>query len=88
MGDWVFGADGTFVLKNFSPGGNRFTGVCQVRWDALPPTFVLAFKTSDAPNHFEVGQTWEVKLIQLDDETFAYERQDVERPVRCKRVKQ
>lgn len=88
MGDWVFAADGTFVLKNFSPGGDTFTGAWKVRWDALPPTLALTFKTSDAPEHFKVGQTWEVKLVQLDDETFAYKRpQDEDTPVRCKRAK-
>ena len=65
MGDWTFVADSTFALKNYSPGGDSFTGVWQVRWDALPPTLILTFKTSDAPEHFKVGQTWEVKLIQL-----------------------
>jgi hypothetical protein len=88
MGDWVFAADGTFVLKNFSPGGDTFTGTWIVRWDALPPTLALTFKTSDAPEHFKIGQTWEVKLVQMDDETFAYKRpQDEEKPVRCKRGK-
>ncbi|MCE9530348.1 MAG: hypothetical protein K8T89_04335, partial [Planctomycetes bacterium] len=24
MGDWTFGPDGSFVLKNYSPGGNSF----------------------------------------------------------------
>lgn len=89
MGDWVFAADGTFVLKNFSPGGDTFTGSWKVHWDALPPTLVLTFKTSDAPEHFKVGHTWEVKLVELDDKTFAYKRpQDQDTPVRCKRVKE
>ncbi len=87
MGDWTFGADGTFALKNYSPGGNKFTGVWKVRWDALPPTLFLTFKTSNAPLHFKVGQTWEVKLVQLDDKTFAYKRpEDTDKPVRCRRA--
>jgi hypothetical protein len=89
MGDWTFVGDGTFALKNYSPGGDSFTGVWQVRWDALPPTLILTFKTSDAPEHFKVGQTWEVKLIQLDDKSFAYERpNDPGRPVRSTRKKE
>lgn len=88
MGDWTFGADGTFALTNYSPGGNRFTGLWKVRWDALPPTLVLTFQTSDAPHHFQVGQRWEVKIVQLDDETFAYKRlQDTDKPVSCTRKK-
>jgi hypothetical protein len=88
MGDWAFAGDGSFVLKNFSPGGNTFAGAWTLPWEGLPPTLVLTFKSSDAPQHFKVGQTWEVKLVQLDDEAFAYKRtQDEEKPVRCERAK-
>jgi len=45
-----------------------------VRWNVLPPTLVRTFKTSDDPDL--IGRTWEVKLIQLDDETLAYQFPD------------
>jgi len=73
QGVWAFVADGTFVLTHYSPGNNKLTGIWSVRWDALPPTLVLTIKTSDAPDRIKVGQTWEVKLTQLDDEALAYE---------------
>lgn len=88
MGDWTFDKDGGFALKNYSPGGNNFTGAWKVRWDALPPTLVLTFKTSDAPNHFKVGDTWKVKLIQVDDKTIGYARlEDATRVIFCRRKK-
>jgi hypothetical protein len=88
MGDWTFWADGTFALKNYSPGGNNFTGTWKVRWDALPATLVLTFSTSDAPGHFKVGQTWELKLVQLDDKAFTYtEPQNPDQPSSCQRAR-
>jgi hypothetical protein len=72
-GDWAFRADGTFAVEHYSPGTNKLTGTWEVRWNALPPTLVLTIKTSDAPERMKVGETWEVKLIQLDDESLAYE---------------
>ena len=71
-GDWTFGADGTFAVEHYSPGGNKLTGTWELRWNALPPTLLLTLKTSDAPERLKVGETWQVKLIQLDDETLAY----------------
>ncbi len=88
MGDWTFRADGTFALTNYSPGGDRFTGHWKVRGGAIPPTLVLTFTTADAPAEFKVGQGWEVKIVQLDDKTFAYKRpQDTDEPVSCTRKK-
>jgi hypothetical protein len=72
-GDWTFGADATFAVKHYSPGNNQLTGSWEVRWNALPPTLVLTVKTSDAPERIKVGETWEVKLVQLNDEALAYE---------------
>ena len=87
-GDWVFDADGTFAVEHYSPGGNKLTGTWELRWNALPPTLALTLKTSDAPERIKVGQTWEVKLIQLDDEALAYVwPQNPERPIYWNRVK-
>jgi len=72
-GDWAFAPDGTYKVKNYSPGGNKLAGTWEVRWDALPPTLVLTCKTSDDPVHVKVGEKTEVKLIQLDDEALAYQ---------------
>ena len=72
-GDWTFAADGSYVAEHYSPGDNKLTGTWQVRWNALPPILVLICKTSDAPDRLPAGQTWEVKLVQLDDEALAYQ---------------
>lgn len=86
MGNWTFGKDGEFALTNYSPGGNKFTGEWKVRWDGLPPTLELTFKTSNAPIHFKVGDTWKVKINQLDDDTFGYSRPDnPKRVISCTR---
>jgi hypothetical protein len=56
--------------------------------NALPPTLVLTLKTSDAPEQMKVGETWEWKIIQLDDEALAYVwAQRPERPISWNRVK-
>ncbi len=67
VGDLTLRADGTFERQHYSPGNNKLTGTWEVRWNALPPTLVLACKTSNDPDF--VGKTWEFKLTQLDDET-------------------
>jgi len=72
-GDWALGADGTFTVERYSPGNNKLSGTWEVRWNALPPTLVLTIRTSDAPERIKVGEVWEVKLMQLDDEALAYE---------------
>ena len=72
-GDWAFKSDGTFAVEHYSPGNNKLAGTWAVRWNALPPTLVLTFQTSDDPDRLKVGETWEVKLIQLDDEALAFE---------------
>jgi hypothetical protein len=86
QGDWVFGPDGTFELKHYTPGGNRLTGTWEVRWDALPPTLVLTCLTSDDPGRFPAGKMPEVKLLQLDDEALAYQYPGG-KPIRCTRLK-
>ena len=87
-GDWTFNADGGFVVEGYSPGGNRLSGTWELRWDALPPTLLLTVKTSDAPERIEIGEKWELKLIELNDETLGYVRpQNPERSFYWKRVK-
>jgi uncharacterized protein (TIGR03067 family) len=76
MGDYNFNPDGTFELQHFSPGNNQLTGTWEVRWNALPPTLIVTCQTSDAPDRLPVGMTWEVKLVQLDDENLAYQHLD------------
>jgi hypothetical protein len=74
IGELTLRADGTFERQHYSPGNNRLTGTWEVVWHALPPTLVFTCKTSDAPDRIKVGETQEFKLIQLDDETFAYDQ--------------
>ena len=72
-GDWTFASDATFSVNHYSPGNNELTGSWEVRWNALPPTLVLTVKSSNAPERIKVGESWEVKLVQLNDEALAYE---------------
>ena len=72
-GDWTFAPDGTYKVRNYTPGNNNLTGAWEVQWNALPPTLVLTCKTSDDPDRFKVGEKTEVKLIQLDDNVLAYQ---------------
>jgi hypothetical protein len=64
-GDWTFSSDGTYL-----------SGTWEVKWNALPPTLVYTCKTSDAPDRIKVGETSAVKLIQLDDDTLAWQHLD------------
>jgi len=65
-GEITFRADGTYEERYAGPGGYNSTGTWNVTWDALPPTLVLACKTSDAPG--SAGKTFSLKLIKLDKE--------------------
>jgi hypothetical protein len=92
-GDYTFNADGTFEVKHFTPGNNTLAGAWSIHWDALPPTLVLTFKTSDfkkkdpsRPEYEHLGKALEVKLLQLDSENLAYQ-QAGEQPVRFTRIK-
>lgn len=69
-GDFTIRADGTFERRHYSPGNHKLAGNWEVQWDELPPTLVLACKTSDYPDY--VGKTSKVKLIQLDDEVLQF----------------
>jgi hypothetical protein len=78
-GDYTFNADGTFELENYTPGQNSLTGTWSIRWDALPPTLVLMCKTSDFrkkdPTRSEyeyLGKALELKILELDNDTFVF----------------
>ena len=78
-GDFTFDADGTYVCRNFTPGGNTVGGTWSVRWDALPPTLVLVCKTSDfttkggqRAEYEYLGKPLELRLVELDGERWAY----------------
>jgi len=72
-GEWTFQPDGTFSVRHYSPGNNELAGTWKVRWNALPPTLVLACQTSDAVDRFKAGETLEVKLVELNDDALAYQ---------------
>jgi hypothetical protein len=72
-GVWTFAPDGTYAVQHYTPGNNKLTGSWQMRWNALPPTLVLTCKTTDAADRLPVGQTWELKLVQLEDEALAWQ---------------
>jgi hypothetical protein len=78
-GDFTFKADGTYECRNFTPGNNTLTGEWSLRWDAVPPTLVLLYKTSDfkkkdptRPEYEYVGKPLELRVTELNDETFVY----------------
>jgi uncharacterized protein (TIGR03067 family) len=73
-GDWTYAPDGTFSVVHYSPAGNKLTGTWEVRWNALPPTLVRTCKASDDKDL--VGKTWEVRIVQLDDQALAYQYPD------------
>jgi hypothetical protein len=78
-GDFTFKADGTFDVRSFTPGQNILTGIWSLRWDALPPTLLLTFKTSNfkktypnEPEYKYVGKTVEAKLLELSDHALVF----------------
>jgi hypothetical protein len=78
-GDFTFKADGTFDVRSFTPGQNILTGSWALRWDALPPTLLLTFKTSNfkktypnEPEYKYVGKTVEAKVLELSDHALAF----------------
>ena len=79
-GDYTFHADGTFHVRRFSPGNNNLTGSWAIRWDALPPTLLLTYKTSDVktrspdwPEYEYLGKTREPKILELNGEILVYQ---------------
>jgi hypothetical protein len=84
-GDFTFKGDGTFGVVSFTPGQNVLSGTWAIRWDALPPTLLLTFKTSDfkrtypgEPEYKYVGKTVEAKLLELDDKALAFRAANTE----------
>jgi hypothetical protein len=71
-GNFLFRADGTYELRGKGPGGNNSAGAWKVRWDVLPGTLVLTCRTSEIPE--EVGESTEMKLIRLDQRSFAVQQ--------------
>lgn len=78
-GDYTFKSDGTFEVAYFTPGQNNLTGKWSIRWDALPPTLLLTYKTSDIkkrdPDRIEfeyLGKTREGKTHELNSDTLVY----------------
>jgi hypothetical protein len=91
-GDYTFNADGTYVVQNFTPGGNTLTGTWSIRWDALPPTLILLCKTSDFTKNdsdrteYEyLGKPVEIKLVELNEKNFSYRTPDGKRDWRFSR---
>jgi len=79
-GDRTYHADGTFSVAYFTPGQNNLTGTWSMRWDALPPTLLLTYKTSDIrtqdPDRIEfehLGKTREAKIHELNGEILVYQ---------------
>ena len=84
-GDYTYSADGTFHVGYFTPGQNTLTGTWAIRWDALPPTLLLTYKTSDIrqndPDRIEfefLGKTREAKIHELNGESLVYRFPDDE----------
>jgi hypothetical protein len=75
-GTFTFKPDGTYTLEHYSPGNHTLAGTWTMRWDALPPTLVLACKSSEQADY--VGKTWELKVVKLDDKAFHYARVEPE----------
>jgi hypothetical protein len=77
VGNLTFNPDGSFERQHFTPGANTVAGTWFLRWDALPPTLVLKYKTSDfkkkdASRADYAGTIEELKLVELSDEALAY----------------
>jgi len=84
-GDFTFKRDGTFEVQSFTPGQNVLSGTWSIRWDALPPTLLLTFRTSDfkkkypgEPEYKYVGKTLEAKLLELDNKVLAFRAPNTE----------
>ena len=76
-GDFTFNPDGTFEVRNYTPANYTLAGAWSLRWDALPPTLLLTFKSSDFKDRDRggadyVGKTLEAKLLELDTDVLAF----------------
>jgi hypothetical protein len=79
-GDFTFKPDGTFEVQHYTPANHTLAGTWSLRWDALPPTLLLNFKTSDfkkrdpaGPEYQHIGKTLEAKLLELNPHTLAFQ---------------
>lgn len=81
MGDYAFRADGTFSLKNYSPGGNSCSGKWTLHGDRFPLRLVLEGLVADCDDllgrrEFKVA-TLEARsfTIQSGNARLRFERQ-------------
>jgi hypothetical protein len=65
QGDLTLKANGTFERTDCGPGGIRYAGTWEMKWDALPPTLILKCETSDDAD--VVGRKEEMKVQELND---------------------
>jgi hypothetical protein len=70
-GRFIFRADGSYELKDYSPGPYDSAGTWKVRRNGQQAILVLDCTTSEILE--EVCTTTQVKLIQLDDRSLALE---------------
>src|SRR5262245_41677430 len=61
----VMQSNGTFEWTGMGPGNEMQRGYWETVWTGLPPSLVLHIK--DASVQKEIGQSFELKLIRLDD---------------------
>ena len=77
--------NGTFARRHYGPDNQALSGTWKVRWDALPPTLVLTCTDADHPG--DIGTVQEVKVVQLDAATLAYQQAGADQPARYTRPK-
>jgi hypothetical protein len=83
MGDLALKANGTFERRHYGPDNQALSGTWSVKWDALPPTLVLT--CTDADWAGQIGTKQEVKIVQLDEATLAYQQAGADQPARYTR---
>lgn len=76
MGDYTFHADGTYSVKNFTPGNNNIGGTWSLDHDAAPPTLSMKCTISDfrkrggdREEYEYFGKVLVVKIVQWESET-------------------
>ena len=86
MGDLTLKANGTFERRHYTPANRTRSGTWAVRWDALPPTLVLTCTVADHPG--DIGTVQEVKVVQLDAASLAYQQAGATPPARYTRAEE
>jgi hypothetical protein len=83
-GGFLLRSDGTYELTGYGPAPYDSAGTWKVRCDTRPATLVLTCRASEIPQ--EIGQTSELRLIEVDTDRFAVQRgkQDADRYARGK----